>query len=153
MWEITGAEFTNQGVHTADGISIRFPRVTKIRDDKDWETATSLRELRALLKKSSDSIDFSLLLGSKAEKQGKKEKKIAKLGNNCVKPAKDAVTDPTIGNEITSDDEIMDHDVNKKKRKVTLRSCGEFEDNKSGRKHNKPSFYAFFNKDVSYVYE
>ncbi|XP_078046175.1 DNA ligase 3 [Augochlora pura] len=62
VWEITGAEFTNQGVHTADGISIRFPRVTRIRNDKDWSTATNLAELRNLFAKSSDSIDLSRLL-------------------------------------------------------------------------------------------
>ncbi|XP_031835659.2 DNA ligase 3 [Nomia melanderi] len=62
VWEITGAEFTDQGVHTADGISIRFPRVTRIRDDKDWSTATNLAELRNLFNKKSDSIDLSLLL-------------------------------------------------------------------------------------------
>ncbi|XP_014598639.1 PREDICTED: DNA ligase 3 isoform X2 [Polistes canadensis] len=64
VWEITGAEFTNQGVHTADGISIRFPRVTRIRDDKDWSTATNLNELRDLFKRSSESLDFSNLLGT-----------------------------------------------------------------------------------------
>jgi ATP-dependent DNA ligase len=46
VWEITGAEFTQHDVHTAAGISIRFPRVTKIRDDKTWNTATSLPELK-----------------------------------------------------------------------------------------------------------
>lgn len=64
MWEIKGADFTNQGVHTADSISIRFPRVTRIRRDKNWATATSLNELRVLFKKSSESMDFSLLLPS-----------------------------------------------------------------------------------------
>lgn len=63
MWEITGAEFTNQGVHTADGISIRFPRVTRIRHDKNWSTATTLNELRELFRKKPESVDFSLLLG------------------------------------------------------------------------------------------
>ncbi|XP_043252498.1 DNA ligase 3 [Colletes gigas] len=67
VWEITGAEFTNQGVHTADGISIRFPRVTRIRDDKDWSNATTLNELRSLFKKSSESIDLSLLLPSNSK--------------------------------------------------------------------------------------
>ncbi|GAB1868521.1 DNA ligase [Camponotus japonicus] len=67
VWEITGAEFTNQGVHTADGISIRFPRVTRIRHDKDWSTATSLNELRGLFKKKSDSVDFSHLLETLAD--------------------------------------------------------------------------------------
>ena len=33
-WEITGAEFSKAELHTAAGISIRFPRCTKIRDDK-----------------------------------------------------------------------------------------------------------------------
>ncbi|XP_076632497.1 DNA ligase 3 [Colletes latitarsis] len=67
VWEITGAEFTNQGVHTADGISIRFPRVTRIRDDKDWSHATTLNELRSLFKNSSESIDLSLLLPSNSK--------------------------------------------------------------------------------------
>jgi DNA ligase-3 len=45
VWEITGAEFTSHDVHTA-GISVRFPRVTKIRDDKTFKEATNLHELR-----------------------------------------------------------------------------------------------------------
>lgn len=49
MWEITGAEFSKSTKHTADGISIRFPRVTRIRDDKDWETATDLEHLAVCL--------------------------------------------------------------------------------------------------------
>ncbi|XP_033342814.2 DNA ligase 3 [Megalopta genalis] len=70
VWEITGAEFTNQGVHTADGISIRFPRVTRIRDDKDWSTATNLAELRDLFSKRSDSIDLSRLLPADSKDEG-----------------------------------------------------------------------------------
>ena len=46
MWEISGAEFSQSNVHTADGVSIRFPRVTRIRGDKDWETATNLSRLK-----------------------------------------------------------------------------------------------------------
>lgn len=62
VWEITGAEFTQHDVHTADGISIRFPRVTKIRDDKTWETATNLQELHVLFKNSKENLDVTLLL-------------------------------------------------------------------------------------------
>lgn len=62
IWEITGAEFTQHDVHTADGISIRFPRVTKIRNDKDWETATNLLELQQLYKNSKENTDVSLLM-------------------------------------------------------------------------------------------
>uniref|UniRef100_A0A665URK6 DNA ligase n=1 Tax=Echeneis naucrates TaxID=173247 RepID=A0A665URK6_ECHNA len=46
VWEITGAEFSKSEMHTADGISIRFPRMTCIRNDKDWRTATNLHELK-----------------------------------------------------------------------------------------------------------
>lgn len=48
VWEISGAEFSQAEIHTANGISIRFPRVTKIRSDKDWKTATSLNELQVI---------------------------------------------------------------------------------------------------------
>lgn len=49
VWEITGAEFSKSDKHTADGISIRFPRVTRERTDKTWKEATNLDELRALV--------------------------------------------------------------------------------------------------------
>lgn len=76
MWEITGAEFTNQGVHTADGISIRFPRVTRIRDDKDWSTATNLDELRVLFQRKPESVDFDRLLGTSADVKDVPRKKL-----------------------------------------------------------------------------
>ena len=50
VWELTGAEFSKSETHTADGISIRFPRVTKVRDDKSWKEATSLASLKNLFK-------------------------------------------------------------------------------------------------------
>lgn len=56
VWEITGAEFSESTSHTADGISIRFPRVTRIRDDKGTDGATSLRELKALVKASKATV-------------------------------------------------------------------------------------------------
>uniref|UniRef100_A0A0A9WG25 DNA ligase n=2 Tax=Lygus hesperus TaxID=30085 RepID=A0A0A9WG25_LYGHE len=60
VWEITGAELTKNNVHTADGISVRFPRVTRIRDDKDWASATSLSELQEIYRKSKDTSNFTL---------------------------------------------------------------------------------------------
>ena len=47
VWEITGAEFSKSEAHTAKGISIRFPRCTKFRDDKSWKEATDLPRLQA----------------------------------------------------------------------------------------------------------
>ncbi|XP_059058688.1 DNA ligase 3 [Achroia grisella] len=61
VWEITGTEFTKANIHTADGISIRFPRVTRIRKDKDWTTATNLKELKHLYKTSKEKTDVTLL--------------------------------------------------------------------------------------------
>lgn len=46
VWEISGHEFTKHDVHTANGISIRFPRVARVRHDKTWDTATTLSELQ-----------------------------------------------------------------------------------------------------------
>jgi DNA ligase-3 len=52
VWEIAGAEFSFTKKHTAK-ISIRFPRVTRIRDDKDPNQATTLQQLIKLAKASS----------------------------------------------------------------------------------------------------
>ncbi|KAI4457498.1 dna ligase 1/3 family member [Holotrichia oblita] len=70
VWEITAAEFTKQhDFHTADGISMRFPRVTRIRDDKNWETATNLEELKYLFKESKENTDVGLLIKELEDKE------------------------------------------------------------------------------------
>ncbi|KAM7373992.1 hypothetical protein PAMP_006672 [Pampus punctatissimus] len=63
VWEITGAEFSKSEMHTADGISIRFPRMTRIRDDKDWKTATNLHQLKELFRVSKENCDFKVTAG------------------------------------------------------------------------------------------
>ena len=60
VWEITGSEFSESSVHTAGGISIRFPRVTRIRDDKDWQTATDLPRLIKLAQTSREKADEAI---------------------------------------------------------------------------------------------
>ncbi|XP_063002571.1 DNA ligase 3 isoform X2 [Elgaria multicarinata webbii] len=78
VWEITGAEFSKAEAHTADGISIRFPRCTRIRDDKDWSTATTLPQLRELYQLSKEKSDFTVVAteeetstaGSSGENEG-----------------------------------------------------------------------------------
>lgn len=78
VWEITGAEFSKAEIHTADGISIRFPRVTKIRDDKTWETATSLSELKKLFEESKNStnlLQIEQMTPTKKEKDSSPESK------------------------------------------------------------------------------
>ncbi|NXA54133.1 DNLI3 ligase, partial [Nothocercus julius] len=67
VWEITGAEFSKAEAHTADGISIRFPRCTRIRDDKDWKTATNLPQLKELYQLSKEKADVSVVAGEEEE--------------------------------------------------------------------------------------
>nr|XP_030706332.1 DNA ligase 3 isoform X6 [Globicephala melas] len=63
VWEITGAEFSKSEAHTADGISIRFPRCTRIRDDKDWKSATNLPQLKELYQLSKERAAFTIVAG------------------------------------------------------------------------------------------
>ncbi|NWW80835.1 DNLI3 ligase, partial [Climacteris rufus] len=67
VWEITGAEFSRAEAHTADGISIRFPRCTRIRHDKDWQTATNLQQLKELYQLSKEKADFNVTAGEEDE--------------------------------------------------------------------------------------
>lgn len=55
VWEIVGAEFSDSNHHTANKLSIRFPRVVRIRDDKDWEGHTNLEEF-VKIKEASKTI-------------------------------------------------------------------------------------------------
>ncbi|XP_028136792.1 DNA ligase 3 [Diabrotica virgifera virgifera] len=86
VWEITGAEFSKNVVHTANGISIRFPRVTKIRDDKDVQTATDLHELVKLYNASAENIDVSLLTKDLDSSQNDKPAKSPQKRKNTDSP-------------------------------------------------------------------
>ncbi|VDN97993.1 unnamed protein product [Rodentolepis nana] len=65
IWEITGAEFSRAGAHTAgaggglEGISIRFPRVTRLISDRTWREATDVPRLESLFASSQDQSDWS----------------------------------------------------------------------------------------------
>ena len=50
--EVAADELTESPVHSA-GFAMRFPRLLKIRDDKTWEQATSLEELKQIRKESA----------------------------------------------------------------------------------------------------
>lgn len=75
VWEIEGASFSISSNHTADGISIRFPRIVKFRDDKDWTTATTLPELEALAMNSPDFVAAREMKGLAAPGGGMAAKK------------------------------------------------------------------------------
>lgn len=76
VWEITGAEFTQSDAHTAAGISIRFPRITRLRNDKSAEDANDLEHLKQLYVSSKQSVNVDLLLETgtdESEKQVKQD--------------------------------------------------------------------------------
>lgn len=61
VWEIRGADFTLSPVYPAAqsllgerGVSLRFPRFIKVRDDKTLEQATSSEQLAAFYEKQSE---------------------------------------------------------------------------------------------------
>lgn len=62
VWEITGAEFTKSGENTTAGISIRFPRITRVRNDKTAKDATDLKHLEELYEASKNNVNVDLLL-------------------------------------------------------------------------------------------
>lgn len=163
MWEITGAEFTNQGVHTADGISIRFPRVTRIRPDKDWSFAITLNELRNLFKKNSESIDFTLLskeeidkrktseedssfLSTKAKREDERSKSPIRKNKNSKtiktpspkkSPAKPAASSPRTRSRSNG-------------RNKDQRRHDAAEKNVFNERDTKATYYAFVDKDVRF---
>lgn len=46
VWEIFGVEFSKVDIYIVDGIFIRFFRIIKFRDDKNWENVTDLYRFR-----------------------------------------------------------------------------------------------------------
>lgn len=73
IWEITGAEFSKAEAHTAGGISIRFPRCTRFRDDKDWKSSTTLQQLKELYRVSKEKSDFIVTATSSQDDEGSSE--------------------------------------------------------------------------------
>ncbi|CAK9798733.1 DNA ligase 3 [Anthophora quadrimaculata] len=154
VWEITGAEFTNQGIHTADGISIRFPRVTRIRRDKDATHANTLNELRHLFEKSLELVDLSLLSLSNSIEQeeeidGKKAIKSPrsplKRRNNELKKSK------TPSPSKPRSTKMMESSLDSAKSntgKTTKKEMSKEERNhvRNGEEKERAEFYAFVNK-------
>lgn len=71
--EIMAAEFTDSDVHTANSISMRFPRIVRIRDDKSAKEATSLEELVHLCEESKAGIHIDELNKLKNDSQSQKD--------------------------------------------------------------------------------
>uniref|UniRef100_A0A672QQZ6 DNA ligase 3 n=1 Tax=Sinocyclocheilus grahami TaxID=75366 RepID=A0A672QQZ6_SINGR len=92
VWEITGAEFSKSEMHTADGISIRFPRCTRMRDDKDWKTATNLQQLKELYRISKENCDFEVTAGPSKTSQNDKSSSGGESGGSSPSTSHGAST-------------------------------------------------------------
>ncbi|XP_014234355.1 DNA ligase 3 isoform X1 [Trichogramma pretiosum] len=151
VWEITGAEFTNQGVHTADGISIRFPRVTRIRDDKDWKTATNLQELHNLFNKSADSVDFLLLQGGSAtdSDNAKSKKKIKAASSKVAADTRKVDETEAMDDECVSANETKSSE---RKRKRKSRDETDSDINETSPKKSKKTMHTSEEKDKDDLY-
>merc|ERR1712154_241559 len=81
IFEITGFEFSESKVHTATdrngkGFSIRFPRITKVRDDKKYKDATNILELRELIETSRNNpLEMREKNKNKNKKKNNKKRK------------------------------------------------------------------------------
>ncbi|KPJ02421.1 DNA ligase 3 [Papilio xuthus] len=115
VWEITGTELTKANLHTADGISVRFPRVTRIRDDKDWKTATNLNELKELYKTSKEKTDVSLLNKLAQTANDEPPEKKFKVSPSKVSPVRVKEKKPLNG--VTKIDKFLTNKGSPKKRK------------------------------------
>ncbi|XP_053310863.1 DNA ligase 3 [Spea bombifrons] len=87
IWEITGAEFSKAEAHTAGGLSIRFPRCTRFRDDKDWKSATTLQQLKELYRLSKEKSDFSIAATSSQDEGGSSESSSRENDGNSRPPS------------------------------------------------------------------
>jgi DNA ligase-3 len=69
VFEVVAAEFTNSDVHTSNSISMRFPRIAKIRKDKSPKEATNLEELIHLYEESKSGMKIDELNKLKNDSQ------------------------------------------------------------------------------------
>ncbi|XP_067618344.1 DNA ligase 3 isoform X2 [Eurosta solidaginis] len=126
VWEITGAEFTKSEAHTAAGISIRFPRITKIRADKSAEQANDLKYLQNLYDTSKNDVNVDLLLSNCDNKNsivnvkiGEIESKINLTPKKKIKIENEDDDMPGCSNQIKRKNSDKEKEFNKNKKRKT----------------------------------
>lgn len=114
--EVMAAEFTDSDVHTANSISMRFPRIVKIRDDKSPKEATTLKELMHLYEESKAGIHIDQLNKLKNDSQSQKDDlKIDESVKASMKAVKRKNDDKNSMNN--DDDEVGESSEKKIKKK------------------------------------
>lgn len=95
VFEVEGAEFTDatssdataEGHHTCP-ISIRFPRIKKVRDDKSPKEATNMKELMHLYQESKAGEKLDMLDKLKTKDSGEEKGKIASIFTKTASTSK-----------------------------------------------------------------
>jgi DNA ligase-3 len=121
IWEIQGAEYapTTASSHHTACASIRFPRVSRVRSDKDFDAHTTESQLKALVDASAICVNNkrvaaggsrkAILAGSTvvAEKQKQEQEPPAKRqkGVPAQKPSTTATANDAFDADTESDDE------------------------------------------------
>jgi DNA ligase-3 len=105
--EVMAAEFTESEIHTANSISMRFPRIVKIRDDKSPREATTLQELTHLYQESKSGINIDELNKLKSNSQSIQ---LNDLKNDKAAPAFEKKSKAVKRKSSDSNDEISKND-------------------------------------------
>ncbi|XP_017483608.1 PREDICTED: DNA ligase 3 isoform X3 [Rhagoletis zephyria] len=131
VWEITGAEFTKSEAHTAAGISIRFPRITRLRADKSADHANDLKYLQKLYDASKKDVNVDLLLSNCDDEDGGGKPKIEEIESKInLTPKKKSKS----GND---DDDIPGSSGNMKRKSIEMEK--EFCNSSKKRKTQSPN--------------
>jgi hypothetical protein len=132
-----GAEFSKAEIHTANGISIRFPRITKKRADKSPDTATTLDELQLLFKNSKDNIDLKLLSADCDNNDNEQEDAVKNnlvdidRKNYYLAKAKSIQSKSNVDDEQPDSDDGIDKKRNQPTRKHQQNASKDVDDNKN----------------------
>ncbi|ESN98431.1 hypothetical protein HELRODRAFT_113751 [Helobdella robusta] len=131
VWEIIGTEFTLSDVHTAGGISIRFPRIQNIRDDKTYKEATDVKRLKLLYKKSKEHSKIEDMFSGRAtKKRGKQKDRDGDEGEGRAKEEKEE------GDEEEEDDDRVTDEPGSKDAKKDYNDDGDKDDSTSKHETN-----------------
>lgn len=119
--EVMAAEFTDSNVHTANSISMRFPRIVKIRDDKSPKDATTLMELKHLYEESKSGVHIDelnkLKNDSQSQKDDVKNDESLKASMKSVKRKKSDSDKSSMNDDDDDDGEVGESSTKKMRKK------------------------------------
>jgi DNA ligase 3 len=121
VFEVTGAEFTQSDVHTANSISIRFPRITKVREDKSPEQATDLEELTQLYKESKSGLNLDELNKLKSEENDGRKEVVTGVFTKLASSTQPAKSEKNAREKLDDDNYTNETPADKDKVKQNLR--------------------------------